>query len=370
LFFVFIGLTFAISVWLLSKRWADLSGQVSLTSFFSRESLFLYNNLAFMAILVVCFWGVVFPIVSEASGLIGDAVPALSQVFTGQKITVGPIFYERATGPIWAFLLLLMGVAPLSAWGASTIRSLGRKVWRPSLFALLAPIGLIVAGIQSWAAILAFTLVVFVAAVTLYDFWQGVAARMRSKGEKMLSAFWSLVKRDRRRYGGYTIHLGIVLMAVGIIGIEIFQKETQGTIPLGGELAIGDYSVRYDSLAEFETDDGRSVARAALSVFKDGEYLTELNPRRDFYFESQQAMTIPGVRSSIEDDFYILLVDWQPISTQNATFKIYQNPLVNWLWFGSLVLIVGTIVAAWPDKDPEYVREARRLRVHAPASAD
>ena len=369
LFFVFIALTLGISLWLLFRRWSDLQGQEQISSFFSRESFFLYNNLVFMAILVICFWGVVFPLVSEASGILGDAVPALSGVFTGQKITVGPVFYERATGPLWAALLVLMGVAPLSAWGASTARSLGRKLWLPTIISIIPAVIIFLQGIRG-AALLAFWLVSFVTAITLYEFWQVTAARMRSKSENIVTAFLAAVGRDRRRYGGYTIHLGIVLMAVGIIGIEIFQTETQGTIPLGGEIALGDYSVTYDSLAEFNTADGRNVARSVISVYKDGEYLTELYPRRDFYFESQQTMTIPGVRSSIEDDFYVLLVDWQPISTQSATFKIYHNPLVNWLWFGSVVLILGTIVAAWPEKDPVALREARRVRVQAPASAD
>ena len=149
-------------------------------------------------------------------------------------------------------------------------------------------------------------------------------------------------------------------MAIGIIGIEIFQVETQGTIPQGGELELGNYTIRYDQLDEFPTPDGRMVARATISVFKDGEFVTELHPRRDYYIESQQPMTIPGVVSSMENDFYVLLVDWQPISTTGATFKAYNNPLVNWLWLGGLVFILGTLIAAWPDKDPEI--EPARIR--------
>ncbi len=113
---------------------------------------------------------------------------------------------------------------------------------------------------------------------------------------------WRLIGRNRRRYGGYVIHLGVVLMAIGIIGIELFQTETQGTIAQGEQLALGDYSLRFDELAVFDTPDGRNVARAVVSVYKDGSYVGELYPRRDFYFESQQQMTIPGVRSTWEDD--------------------------------------------------------------------
>ncbi|MEK6222613.1 MAG: heme lyase CcmF/NrfE family subunit, partial [Chloroflexota bacterium] len=205
--------------------------------------------------------------------------------------------------------------------------------------------------------------------VTIYEFYKGAAARSQRSGTSFLHGLWTLIVRNRRRYGGYIIHLGVVLMAVGIIGIEIFQTETQGTIPVGGEISIKDYVLRYDSLAEWETNDNRFVTRAVVSVYKDGEFVKELYPRRDYFFESQQGMTIPGVRSTIEDDFYVLLVDWQPVSTQNATFKIYHNPLVNWLWFGSLIFILGTIIAAWPQNELLEVRQPAQ-RIKAVASTD
>ena len=111
------------------------------------------------------------------------------------------------------------------------------------------------------------------------------------------------------------------------------------------------------------------MARATVSVSKNGQYLGDLHPRRDYYYESQQPMTIPGVRSTWEDDFYVLLVDWQPISSEGATFKIYHNPLINWLWFGGFIFILGIMIAAWPDKDPETVSERVRRQAYLPAKA-
>jgi cytochrome c-type biogenesis protein CcmF len=108
----------------------------------------------------------------------------------------------------------------------------------------------------------------------------------------------------------------------------------------------------------------QNVTRATVEISKDGQYLGTLHPRRDYYYDSQQPMTIPGVRSTLQDDFYILLVDWQPISSVGATFKIYHNPLVNWLWFGSAIFILGTLIAAWPDKEPEVApARARKTTV-------
>jgi len=344
MFFGFIGVTFILSLALLLYRWTDLEAEGTMHSLLSRESLFLFNNLLFMGILVICFSGVIFPLVSE--------------LLTGQKVTVGPPFYERATAPLFVGLLFLMGVAPLSAWGHSTIRTLGRALWKPALVSV-AVLGLVLlAGVRSFGALLGFWLVAFTASVTLYEYGRAVLARARRTGENLWMAFWNLAGRNRRRYGGYTIHLGIVLMAIGIIGIEIFQQETQGTLKAGDSIQLAGYTVTYRKLDEFDAPDGRNVARAVVDVYRGGRYLGELHPRRDYYYASQQPMTIPGVRSTLEDDLYVLLVDWRPISADGATFKVFHNPLVNWVWIGGIWLIFGTLVAAWPDRDPE-VEQAR-----------
>jgi cytochrome c-type biogenesis protein CcmF len=339
LFFIFIGVTFIISLALLLHRWNALKADGELKSFFSRESLFLYNNLLFMAVLAVVFIGTTFPLVSE--------------LFTGQKVTFGPPWYESIVGPLFGLLLLLMGVAPLSAWGFSTAKTMGRALWKPALVSLLAAIAAVALGVRSVWAVVALWLGGFVAAVTLYDVIRAAVARRANTGEALTTALWKLPARNRRRYGGYIIHLGIVLMSLGIIGIEFFQTETQGTIQIGQSIELKGYTTTFKDLAVFDTPDGRNVARAVVEVSKDGKVLGELYPRRDFYYDSQQPMTIPGVRSTLESDLYVILVDWQSISTAGATFKVFHNPLVNWLWIGSFVLILGMLVAAWPDRDPD-----------------
>jgi cytochrome c-type biogenesis protein CcmF len=339
LFFAFIGLTLVSSVSLLVYRWNDLKAEVEMKSMFSREALFLLNNLLFMGVLIVCFWGVIFPLISE--------------LVTNQKVTVGPPFYERAAAPLFGALMLLMGIAPLSAWGHSTFKTLGRAVWKPALVAALVVIGIFAAGIHNVVALIGFGLVALVIFVTLYEFWRGGMARQKTTGENFFLALWRLAGRNRRRYGGYLIHISMVLMAIGILGMQVFQTETQGTIPQGGSLALAGYTVKFDSVAQFDTAGGRNVTRAVVSVYKGDQYLGDLHPRRDYYYESGQPMTLPGVRSTLVDDLYVILVDWQPISAIGATFKVYHNPLVNWLWIGSLAFIFGTIVAAWPEKEPE-----------------
>jgi len=351
LFFTFIGLTLITSIALLIHRWESMRSETQMTSLLSREALFLLNNLMFISILIVCFWGVIYPLISE--------------LFTGQKVTVGPPFYERATGPLWAALLFLMGIAPLSAWGHSTVKTLGRALWKPTIGAILITIAIYKYYTQDIYAIIGFSLVAFVILVTLYEYGRGMFARMGSHDENIIAAFWNLTGRNRRRYGGYIIHLSIMLMAIGILGIELFQTETQGTVSAGDSLNIAGYTVTYREVASWDDNPkGVNFTRAIVDVYKNGIYLGELHPRKDYYFDSQQNMTIPANRSTLKDDLYVLLIDWQPISSEGATFKIYVNPLVNWLWLGSLLFMIGIVIAAWPDKDPERVtvRAGRQLK--------
>jgi cytochrome c-type biogenesis protein CcmF len=193
---------------------------------------------------------------------------------------------------------------------------------------------------------------------------------MRTAGENALAALAALAARNRRRYGGYVIHLGVVIMTIGVVGTTFFQQETQGTLALGEQFTLGRYVMTFDDLQEFTLPDDRAVTRATVTVYRDGDYVATLHPRRDFYFSTQQPMTIPGVRSSVEDDFYVLLVAWEPIGAAGATFKIYLNPLVNWIWMGGLVFIAGTLIAAWPDAGPQRATHRRRAPLPVTAGAD
>ena len=335
MFFVFIGLTFAISIALLIYRWGDLRAESEMKSLLSREALFLLNNLLFFGILIICFWGVIFPLISE--------------LVTGQQLTVGPPFYQQATGPLWAGLLALMGIAPLSAWGYSTLKTIGRAVWKPSIPTLLVPAALFLLDVHNWIALIGFTLVGWVIFITLYEYWRGIRARQKTQGENFYTAFSRLIVHNRRRYGGYLIHIAMVVMAIGILGIGIFQTQTQQTLAVGQEMQISGYTLRYDSLAQFPYMDGRQVTRAVLSVFRNGKLLGELHPRYDIYPDGQP-MTVPAIRSTLMDDLYVVLVNWENVSVEQTPFKVYHNPLVTWLWIGSVIFVLGYLVAAWPVK--------------------
>ncbi len=339
MFFAFIGITFVTSLALLIYRWKDLRAEVEMHSLFSREALFLLNNLLFMGVLIVCFWGVIFPLISE--------------LVTNQKMTVGPPFYLRANGPLFGALMALMGIAPLSAWGRSTYQTLGHTLWKPAILSIILLVVLAVLGIHNWIALVGFTLVGFVIFVTLFEFLRGVLSRQKKEKENFLVALWQLVRHNRRRYGGYFIHFSMVVMAIGILGIEVYQTTTQKTLAVGEDIQIAGYSLRFDSLAQFPSTEGRFVSRAALSVFRGEQFLGKLYPRRDYYTASGQSMTIPGVRSTLTDDLYVVLINWENISPSQAPIKVYHNPLINWLWIGSLMFIFGFLVAAWPERERE-----------------
>ncbi|MFT3892880.1 MAG: cytochrome c-type biogenesis CcmF C-terminal domain-containing protein [Anaerolineales bacterium] len=272
LFFTFIGLTFITSAGLLIHRWGSLQSETQMTSMLSREALFLLNNLLFMSILVACFWGVIRPLASE--------------LFSGEKITVGPPYYERVTGPLFAALMLLMGIAPLSAWGNSTVQTLGRAIWKPAVVAVAITVGIYFGYTQNIIALVGFFLVALVILVTIYEYWRGAYARQKSQGENIFTAFLNLTGRNRRRYGGYIIHISMMLMAIGILGIEIFQTETQGRVSAGQSLNLANYTVTYKEIASWDDNPkGVNYTRAVVDVYQNGIYLGQLHPRKDYYYE-------------------------------------------------------------------------------------
>jgi cytochrome c-type biogenesis protein CcmF len=331
-FFAFIGITFLGSVTILYFRWDTLKSEHSLESFLSREAAFVLQNMLFLAITFAVFWGTVFPLISE--------------LVTGTKITVGPPYFQRVTGPLFFVLVLLMGVAPLLAWRKQAARSLGRALWIPFV------VSLILAGIWGWlhrmhpVSIFGLWMATFAISAILTEFYRGVQARHASRGEDVFTALINLIRRNHRRYGGYIIHLSVVLIALGFIGDAFFKQETQGTVSQGEVLSVGSYQLQYKELLGYPGSDGRDVVEAVTSLSKDGKVIRELNPRRDYFVVQEQPVSVPGVYSTPGADVYVLLVGWGDKGT-SATFKIYVNSMINWVWIGGLLMIIGTIIAAW-----------------------
>lgn len=335
-FFILIGLIFVTSLGLLLWRWNSLTASGELHSIFSRESLFLFNNILFVCLFLICLTGVLFPILSE--------------VFTGQQVTVGAQWYKSTTGPLFALLLLLMGIVPLSVWGASSAKRLGNELWKPAVVSLLIPTGLLLAGILSWGAVLALWLAGLAILVLFYDFGRTVSARRSAMHEPLLASGFRLLLENHRRYGGLLVHLGVVLMAVGIVGIEFFQTQTQVTIQQGSSFSFHGDTLHFDRLTTPGTTDDHEITSAVLTVDAGNGKTFSLAPRVDNYTAQAQSVTVPGVWSTPAGDLYIVLVDWQSSATTSATIRVYYNPLIDWLWIGAVVLILGGLFAFWPAK--------------------
>ncbi len=344
-FFIFIGLMLLGSLTLLMKRLDTLKSDHELESFVSREAVFLLQNMLFVAITVAVFWGTVFPMISE--------------LITGDRITVGPPYFNKVTGPMFAALVLLMGVAPLFAWRRQAARTLGKALWAPFVVAVLFAVALGIRYHMHPAAVFGIWLISFVALTTLLEFWKGMRARMSARKEDPLTALARLITRNRRRYGGYIVHLAVCLMALAVIGDAYFKQETQAPLRIGETLTLNGYTIRFDGLREYLGSDGREVLEAEISLFKDGEFVRVLRPRRDYFIVQQQPVTIPAVHTTFAADVYVLLVGWEEITATSATFKMYWNPLIIWMWTGGILLIIGTLIAMWPDRmalgDVSYV---------------
>jgi cytochrome c-type biogenesis protein CcmF len=338
-FLTFTGLMLVGSVGLLLARLDDLKSENKLDSLLSREAAFIAQNALFLIINLAIAIGTYFPIFSE--------------LFANNKITVGPPYYDNVVGPLLVPLILLMGVAPLISWRAASPQALGRTALTiPGPVTVVALVILVVLGIRNPWALLGMALVTYAGTIIVVEYVRGVRARRRSTRESWPMAWWNLVGRNRRRYGGYLVHAGVVLMGVGIIGTHLYQQETQQALAIGQSLAIGDYQITFRRLELVPSGQSdKTIISARVNVSQGGQPLTTLRPFQEQYTNGER-MTPPALVSSMKEDLYVLLGGFEADGSL-ATFKVFINPLVNWLWLGGIVFILGTLVAAWPNAAEE-----------------
>ncbi|MCC6173684.1 MAG: heme lyase CcmF/NrfE family subunit [Chloroflexi bacterium] len=339
-FFGFLALAICGSLALFFYRLPSLRSDNQLDSVLSREASFLVNNLLFMGLTFAIFWGTIFPLVSEA--------------VQGDKITVGPPFFNQVAGPIMIVLLVLMGIGPLMPWRKASRQNLTKNFGPPLLVALSTGVVLaVLLGVGQPKALLAFTACAFVTATIGQEFVRGTLARHQATGEAYPLAFLNLVNRNNRRYGGYTVHLGVVMIAVAITGSNFFQVEATGKLQPGQALTVGPYQVFYAGMRERQ-EPGVRIVEAHLNVLQDGRILGTMTPDKRFFknFERQPSTSV-AIRTTPLQDLYIVLGGWD--ADGSASFLVFVNPLVLWLWIGGLLAVAGTFVALWPDPRPRTV---------------
>ncbi|NTU62721.1 MAG: heme lyase CcmF/NrfE family subunit [Chloroflexi bacterium] len=360
----FLGFTaFALvgSFVLIALRSDLLKSENKLESLLSREAMFLLNNFLFMTLTFTVFVGTYYSMFSE--------------LLVNEKLTVGPPVYNQLIGPQVAALVLLMGIGPLVAWHKSSTEALGKMIWKPAVVAIAVMVLLFVTGVNMIFVVIGFGLVTFSLAITLTEYWRGMRARHKLSGENYFKAFTHLIERNRRRYGGYMIHLGVLVMGIGVIGSINYQVETQRSLAPGGQMAVGPYTITYeraltcdptasmsDDCAEWYTERGRDIAIVAgyMTIEKAGQAPIRVAPYREIFLNGTGELTPPGVVSTIGEDLYLLFLGEQ---SGFGTIKAYINPLIQFLWVGGIILVIGTLVAMWPTP------AERRQTVAAPERA-
>jgi len=347
LFFGFILLILGVAFALLVIRLPALRSAAELDSLVSRESSFLFNNLILVGAAFSVFLGTVFPLLSE--------------VVRGVKISVGPPFFNQVNVPIGLALLFIMGVCPLLAWRKASPRNLSRSFLLPGLLGAGAAAVLAARGQGQPVAVAAFALCVFVTAAILQDFHRGAMVR-RAHGEPYALAFVRLVARNHRRYGGYIVHLGIILLFAGMAG-GAFSTEREAVLRKGESMAINQYTLRYEGASTYPTRSA-IVTAATLTVLNSGQPVAVLTPQRNIHkTHEEQPMTEVAIRSTLREDLYVILAGLGEDGTAN--FRVIINPLMMWMWIGAAVLTVGTVIAFWPERGEALHRRARYL-VEAP----
>jgi cytochrome c-type biogenesis protein CcmF len=346
-FMGFLGVILVLSFGLLLWRLPLLKSENELDSVLSREASFLLNNLILVGIAFAVFWGTVFPVISEA--------------VRGIKITVGPPFFNKVNAPLGLVLVFLMGAGPVIAWRRASARNLRKNFLIPVLLGLGGGIALLIGGIRHYYALVSFSLCIFVMATIVVEFVRGVRARRAMVSEDPLTALLHLTGKNRRRYGGYIIHVGIVMMVLAITGTSAFKQEKQITVKPGDAFPMGGFTLRYDGVKERDTPH-IAYLTATLTVLRDGRQIDVLRPEKRFYKKPEQPATEVAIRSTLGGDLYVVLGSFDAAS-QMATIQAYINPLVGFLWWGGIVLAFGTVVTIWP------ARVAAPARAYAPGAA-
>jgi len=349
-FAVFLAIILFFSLTLLFLRLDYLKSENKLDSVVSRESGFLFNNWILLAAVFAVLWGTIFPIISR---LVQDVT-----------VSVGPPFFNKTTIPMGLLLLFLTGAGPLLAWRKSSFQSLRRNFTIPLAVAVVAGAVLFAVGVRDLYAWMTLFLCAFVAVTIVQEFYKGARTRQRVYTENFFQAIYNLTMRNTRRYGGYVIHFGMVLLFVGWSGLA-FRTESKTTMAEGDLLRINDYMLRCQTLSEGE-DPNYMYQRAVLTVTKGGRALGVMNPERRLYKASNEPISHVAIHSSLAEDLYVVVAGADSDSGK-AIVEAFVNPLVAWVWIGGAVLFWGTLLAIVPSRVEREMAEVRRQRVEAVA---
>jgi cytochrome c-type biogenesis protein CcmF len=344
-FVVFMVIVLAVCIFTYVLQRGHLKSEHHLESLVSRESSFLFNNLVLLTACFVILWGTLFPILSE--------------YVVGNKVTVGAPFYNRVAIPIGLFLLLLTGVGPLLPWRATSFRSIRRNFVLPVIALWAAVIVCLAVGVWPWKngvfdtgnfyALVAFAISAGVLVAIFSEFVRGAIVIARQTGKNLLVGVWLLTRRNTRRYGGYIVHIGVVIVVVGLAG-SAFNTNVEREMALHDKMSIGPYTLEcvgatQDANANYDSE------YALLDVYKNGKKDFQMTPEKRVYLASGQPQTMVAIHSVPSWDLYVVYEGTNP-DTSQPIIKAYLNPLVGWIWAGLAVLVFGTLLALVPSQKP------------------
>jgi cytochrome c-type biogenesis protein CcmF len=332
-FVSFLAIGIAAVVFLILERLDYLKSESQLESVISRESSFLFNNLILLASCFAVLWGTLFPVISEA--------------ITNDKISLDADWYNRLMVPIGLFLLLLTGLGPLFAWRRTSVESLRRNFQYPGIASLVLVIALFAGGVRHPYALISFGFCLFVALTVMIEFYKGARSIAAKSGMNLVRATVELTHRNTRRYGGYLVHMGIVLMFIGFTG-HAFNLSEVKELNTGDSMKIGSYDLRMVNMTQGENEN-YAWHRATMAVSKNGDFLGMLEPEKRFYKASRQGTSEVGIRQRPNEDLYLNFGGMSD-DNQRAVIQAYVFPLVSWIWVGTLVVIFGTLTCLVPSK--------------------
>ena len=341
MFAVFIVGTMLGFLALLIWRLPQLRSENQLDAVLSRETSFLTQNIVFLLIMTATLLGTLFRPISEW--------------VTGDKISLNAPYFNKVNGPAFLALLILMGAAPLLAWRRSAPETLRRNFGIPVLVGILSLPVLWVLGNRNIAGFIGFAVISFVMAGICQEYVRGVRARNQATGEPWGRALVNLVNRNGRRYGGYVVHIGVLLVALGIIGNEFYQAEGQANLKPGESIAVANYTLTYQRLDDLRGPNFTEYS-APMSLKRGDRTIGQIVPKKHIYDKNEeQPMTEVGLRPGIAEDVYVVLAGFEN-GGATASFKVYINPLMTWMWIGGLMIILGVLMSAWPRRAPMGAR--------------
>ena len=364
----FLSITAATCVFFYIRNRSYLKTEHQLESLVSRESSFLFNNVLFLLICIVALGGTLFPIFSEW--------------IQGHKVTVGPPYFNSVTVPFALLLLLLTAVGPLLAWRKTSLESLKRNFLWSAVGSLAVGIVLVATpsswgppfGLRPWDdlgyfyALLAAILAALVILTVFAEFLRGGKVIARHTGNNLVTSMLQLGHRNTRRYGGYVVHIGMALIFIGVLGTPM-NRSAEKEMGYGDKIEIGPYTLTSRSYTQEETPN-YSGDKAIIEVTEGGKPVTTLYPESRMFTATQQPQHLPSVHSMLSGDLYVVFEGKNP-ETGRPIIKAHLNPLVPWLWLGVLVMLLGTVLALFPNAPPirAAAPAAVRLPVPAPAGA-